>query len=244
MRAKTPVLVKRTIRVLGVISAVAIVGACGVNVDVSVREINRGAVPEQLLATSTTTTTTTSTTTTTTSIAPPSTDAVSTTTTVPALTTKTVSLFFLLNDRFVEEFREVPLSAQPRDLGTELARGPLDPNNAVLASTAVNFGDIEDVVVSRGVATVVLAPRVSGLQFKAKILLAGQIVLTMTSLYRVGQVRFELEGEPFEMPQGDATYADGALAWGSFSDLIETQPVVIPTSFELDTAPTSIGSDQ
>jgi spore germination protein GerM len=202
------------------VAMVCFVGACGVTTDDSVREID---IPAALAATSTTTTTTTRpATTTTTSIAPPSTDAPTTSSTIPVeATMRSVRLYFVANDRFYEERREVFRTAEPRQILEELIRGPLDPLTPFAATTSLAFDDILAVRILRGLAVVQVSPRVGTLDFPEKVRFAGQVVLTLTELPGVGQVQFEVDGDPLDLPEGDGGLPDGPLARESFENLIE-----------------------
>jgi spore germination protein GerM len=205
---------------MGGLTLMGFVGACGVTTDDSVRQIE---IPAALAATSTTTTTTTRlATTTSTSIAPPSTDAPTTSSTIPVeATLRSVLLYFVANERFYEERREVPRSADYRQILEELIRGPLDPLTPFAATTSLAFDDVLAVQVVRGLAVVQVSPRVVTLDFREKVRFGGQVVLTLTELPGVGQVQFEVDGKPLDLPEGDGGLPDGPLARESFENLIE-----------------------
>jgi hypothetical protein len=211
----------------------SIAASCGVTVDQNVRDINPRDVPGGLMATSTTSTTTTTTSTTSTTVlAPPTVEPTSTLPLPP--TTKRVILYFVVDDRFVEEFREVPVDGNLQSVVNELAEGPQGPETTVFATTSVQFDDVVSVRLNRGVATVELSDRIAEMSFAERLRLAGQLVLTLTSQSNVGQVQFTVAGQPFEVPQGDGTFSDGSLARESFVDLVTAIEPVVSSTIPLD----------
>ncbi len=207
--------------VAGVVS-VAVLGACGVPVDPSVRGID--SVPFGLMRTTTSTTSTTSTSTTSTI---PVASTVVETTVVPSTAVdpsiELLPLYFVNGDRFVEERRAVAVAAPLFDIVFELVRGPVNPvvGTAFLTSV-VNFGDVLDVRLEAGLATVELGEGFTSLPAGEQRRLIGQLVLTLASQRGVGQVRFTISGNPLDVPQGDGTFGTDALSRDSFESLVDT----------------------
>ncbi len=208
---------------VAVLCIAAFTTACGVPVDESVRSID--SVPFGLMrtSTSTTSTSTTSSTTSTIPVAPTSAFPSLPSTTAPDLANETVQLYFLNGDRFVEERRTVGVDAPLFDIVFELVRGPVNPvvGSAFLTSV-VNFGDVIDVTLEGGLATVELGGGFTSLPAGEQRRLIGQLVLTLGSQRGVGQVRFTVSGNPLDVPQGDGTFGSDALSRDSFQSLVDT----------------------
>ena len=189
--------------VLGVIALV--VAACGVPKSSSFQPIPLGNIPEGL--TETTTTTTTSILETTSTI-----EAVITTTTVaPVATTnptEPATLYFVAGMQLTSA---VQFLASPLEVKVVLAALRAGPDNsAVGLRTAVPNGSSFNTSKYRGVLTVDLNPDFfTSMSSPADERPAvGQIVLSLTQLGGVAQVRFTIAGEPISVPLGDGTQSE------------------------------------
>ncbi len=205
--------------------------ACGVPVDPSVRGID--SVPFGLMRTTTSTSTTT-----TTSTIPVASTVVETTlvsTTVADPTIERVPLYFLSGDRFVEERRAVAVDAPLFDIIFELVRGPVNPVvGTTFLTSVVNFGDVLDVTLEAGLATVELGEGFTSLPAGEQRRLIGQLVLTLASQRGVGQVRFTVSGNPLDVPQGDGTFGTDALSRDSFLSLVDNSATPTEESTNAD----------
>jgi spore germination protein GerM len=193
--------------------AVLLLGGCGLPNDSTYSAIQPGDLPAGIADTTTTSTTSTT--------LPPA-----TTTTVPEATTTTiptepVSIFYVVNGRLRALVRPMTVPVQPQAVADALDGGPLPQEQASGVRSALSPNSLGTVMVNGGVATVDLAPSVvtqtpSTDQLPVpnvdQPLAFGQIVLTLTSLPGVGQVRFTVAGQP----QG-ALAADGSLVEGPVS---------------------------
>ncbi len=210
--------VRPAVLVAGAVS-VSLLVACGVPVDPSVRGID--SVPFGLMRTSTSTSSTTTTSTT----IPVASTVVETTvvsSTVADPTIEPVPLYFLNGDRFVEERRSVAVDAPLFDIVFELVRGPVNPIvGTTFLTSVVNFGDVLDVRLEAGLATVELGEGFTSLPAGEQRRLIGQLVLTLASQRGVGQVRFTVSGNPLDVPQGDGTFGTDALSRDSFLSLVD-----------------------
>jgi spore germination protein GerM len=191
-----------------------VLAGCGLPNDDSYTAIQPGDLPAGIADTTTTSTTTTT--------IPPAT----TTTTAPQTTTTTipsqpVALYFVLNGRLQPVSRPFPLPVTPQAVVNQLEAGPLEQDQPPGLRSAVPSNSIGAVSVTGGVATVDLAPNfvqpTTGTDQLAvpnvdQPLAFGELVLTLTSLPGVGQVRFTVGGQP----QG-ALAADGSLVEGPVS---------------------------
>jgi hypothetical protein len=141
----------------------------------------------------------------------------------------------------VEERRQVSVDAPLFDIVFELVRGPVNPvvGTAFLTSV-VNFGDVVDVTLEGGLATVELGEGFTSLPAGEQRRLIGQLVLTLGSQRGVGQVLFSLLGSPLDVPQGDGTFGTDALSRDSFAPLVDdvatlVGPTTNPTGDEVVT---------
>jgi spore germination protein GerM len=225
--------------------AMVVVAACGVPLDDSVRGLD--GVPAQLLATSTSTTTTTTTSsTTTTTIIVASTEPLPTivsTTTIAEATTELIPLYFVNGDRFVEERRSLPLNTDLLSLIPELAIGPRDETLQFSAVTVVSRLDVSAITVEQGVAIVDLSSRFNDLSAAEQRRFVGQLVLTIASQRGIGQVRFRVNGNLLEVPQGDGTFGKELLSFDSFAKLVDTIPDPTLNTTTSEVAPPRRGPD-
>jgi spore germination protein GerM len=187
-----------------------LLGACDLPNDHKYNAIQPEDIPFGISDTTTTTTTT----------IPPA-----TTTTAPQVTTTIattpVHLYFVLNNKLLPVTRPLPNPAGPGAALAALERGPLENDQPPGLRSAVPPGAIGMVTVGGGVATVDVSPSfVQPTTGTAQTPVAnvdqplafGEIVLTLTSLPGIGQVRFTVGGQP-----QDALVADGSLVAGPVS---------------------------
>ncbi|MDO9176000.1 MAG: GerMN domain-containing protein, partial [Actinomycetota bacterium] len=72
---------------------------------------------------------------------------------------------------------------------------------------------------TRGIATVDLAPEFSDVAPGDQVLALGQVVFTLTDLPGVGRVRFQISGDPVAVPLPDGTSTDDSVSRDDFSSL-------------------------
>jgi spore germination protein GerM len=209
------------VRAAAVLTAGALVlAACGLPNDDKYTPIQPDDVPFSIAETTTTSTTTTT--------VPPA-----TTTTMPEATTTTipsqaVSLFFVLNGRLQPVARPFPLPVTPQNVVDKLEAGPLEQDLPPGLRSVVPANSIGVVTVSAGVATVDLSPAfvqpTTGTD-QAPVpnvdqpLAFGEIVLTLTSLPGVGQVRFTVAGQPQGALAADGSLVDGPVSADNYASL-------------------------
>jgi spore germination protein GerM len=202
------------VRAFAVIVAGALVlAACGLPNDGNYTAIQPGDLPAGIADTTTTSTTTTT--------LPPATTTTAPQTTTTTIPSQPVLLFFVLNGRLQPVARPFPLPVLPQTVVDKLEAGPLEQDLPAGVRSAVPANSIGAVTVTGGVATVDLAPNfvqpTTGTEQLPipnvdQPLAFGEIVLTLTSLPGIGQVRFTVGGQP----QG-ALAADGSLVEGPVS---------------------------
>lgn len=211
---------------------------CSLPVDQRTTALEQAGFPDELTAT--TTTTTLPTTTTTTSV-PPETPNLedSTTTSLAPIPVEPVSVYFARGLTDVMQAIEIvrPVGTPVLELVTLLER-PSGITEAGLR-TAVLPGLIDDIVVDRGTATVVLdrtvLDRMSNTNQQRAI---AQIVLTVTSFRTVdaggiGRIRFEVDrsGFPVFVPAfGGSSDPGEELSFTDFQSLIATTPTPTTTT--------------
>lgn len=130
-----------------------------------------------------------------------------------------VALYFVRGERLEPVLREVPEGATAQEVLVALVEGPTPAEaRAGLDATLTDPQAIVDVTVSRGVATVDLAPS-SGLRSDDQPMAVAQIVFTLTAQPGIGRVSFTIEGEPIEVPDGSGALTRSAVAREDFADL-------------------------
>ena len=212
---------------------ILLVAACALPTDERATPYDRDDLPPAIANTTTTTTTTTSPTTT----APP-TD--SSEPTVPAPTTTNivfastdVDLYYTVgfSDEMARLKRPLPDDASTAQVINQL-ESPLPEVAELRYQTSVRRGMVTgDVVVDRGVGTVNLDQDVVSEMSETNLRRAvAQLVLTLTSFSTenngaIGRVRFEIDGEGFEVfvpAFGGSSEPGEELAFEDFSSLIAT----------------------
>ncbi len=117
------------------------------------------------------------------------------------------TLFFVAGDRLRAVTRSTPTSLGPAATLRQVVRRPdRAETEAGLRTLLPPDLEIDGVTIERGTATVALGG--SGAAKSAtdqQVLGIAQLVFTATGLAGVDRVRFEVDGEPAEIPRGDGT---------------------------------------
>ena len=188
------------IRLISLAVITALVASCGVPASGDFRPIAKSELPFDLGKSASTTTT-------------------STTTTIP-VDGAVIQLYFVVGAQLQPEARVVVDQVDPTIALRMLIIGPsLFPSTGA-ARTALPADLNVDVIVEKGVASVNTSiGLLTDVPAADQILAVGQIVLTLTSLPGIGQVRFTVNGRPQSVPRGggDVT-APGAEV--SFDDYV------------------------
>jgi hypothetical protein len=140
------------------------------------------------------------------------------TTSVPDGTT--VALYLVRGEDLVEVERELPRGAGPIELVRMLASEPTEPEAADGVTTALADPLMfEAVEVVRGTAEVEIGSAFTELDGTTQALAIVQTVFTLTARPGIGRVGFSLDGASVEVPRGDGTLTDEALARDDFPDV-------------------------
>jgi spore germination protein GerM len=202
------------------VAGALLLGACGLPNDDKYTAIQPGDLPFGIADTTTTSTTTTTIPPATTTTAPEA-----TTTTVP---TQPVSLYFVLNGRLQPVTRSFPVPVTPQQVVNALEDGPLEQDQPPGLRSAVPANSIGTVAVSGGVATVDISPAfVQPTTGTDQVpvpnvdqpLAFGEIVLTLTSLPGIGQVRFTVASQPQGALAADGSLVDGPVSADNYAGL-------------------------
>jgi hypothetical protein len=223
-------------RIVALVGVVAL-GGCSLPVDQRTTALEQGAFPDELTEATTTTT-----------VAPPTPTTVAqpeppplvdtTTTTLPPIPVEPVTVYFARGLTDVMQAVEIarPIGTPVLELVSLLER-PSGITEAGLRTTVLP-GLIDDIVVDRGTATIVLdqavLDRMSNTNQQRAI---AQIVLTVTSFRTIdagaiGRVRFEVDrsGFPVFVPAfGGSSDPGEELAFTDFQSLIATTPTPATT---------------
>jgi spore germination protein GerM len=199
-----------------------VLAACGLPNDGTYTAIRPDDLPAGLADTTTTSTTTTTLPPATTTTAP---EATTTTTTIP---TQAVSVFYVVNGRLQPVVRHLPLPVSIQTVADNLDTGPLPQEQAAGVRSALPPNSLGTVTATGGVATVDLAqsvvtPTPSTEQLPVpnvdQPLAFGQIVLTLTSLPGIGQVRFTVGSQPQGALAADGSLIDGPVSADNYASL-------------------------
>ena len=192
----------------GVAAALVAVGlattGCGVTHDKAARAIDLPFRVTDSTTTSTTEAPLPTTLATTTTAPKPTTTA----TTVP---TEVVALYFAVGDRIRLTFRTVVLPTsrarhEPLSIVRELESPPVGLDTLVRSEVA-------NVVVDRGRAIVALNPSFFALPPPPQLVIAAQLVLTLTDRPGIGRVGFvDQDGQPVGVPRADGSLGDDVAA--------------------------------
>lgn len=193
---------------LAALVIVAVPVGCGVAADGSFEAFSDDQIPFGLADPATTTTAVTTT-------VPPTT--VVATTADPA--TK-VTLCFVKADLVVEVDRRLPSRPSTTDVVRLLLEGPAaNPVEDGLRS-ALPAGSVGEVRVVGGVAALAVQPMFRELAAKEQTLAIAQLVCTLTAQRGVGQVSFEIDGQPVEVPRADGTVTTLPVSRDDFAQLL------------------------
>ncbi len=218
---------------------VALVVACGIpdNGQVSrIQDNDLGPLDDTIPTTTTTT---------------PPTTVEPTTTTTPAVTSTTiatedVTLYFISGGILVPFTRAMPKRASSNQVLAALQEGP--PSNDLGAGlrTAVPTKDQAALTVTEdgsGVATVDLPPDFyDSINQDDQSLAIGQIVLTLTEVGRIGQVRFTQAGVSIGVPRGsrELSQPGDPLPPRDYHELLESPLTTTTTSTTTTVATTTV----
>lgn len=217
---------------LVVASIAVLVAGCGVGTDDSFREIRPEDVQFDLEATTTTLppTTTTSTTIRATTTVPPTTvvPPAPTTTTLPPSTTSTTAvplyprtLFFVRDGRLVEVTRFVAVAPNAAEVIADLTAGALPSDQPIGLRAVVRPEHVASVVTTGGIARVGLTAAFGErLPATEQQLAIAQLVYTLTALPGIGQLVFERDGQPIDVPRSDGSLASGLITREDFPDAL------------------------
>ena len=224
--------------------ATLLAAGCGVGGDGDLQRIGSGDLAG---LDQTTTSTTTSTTTTTTTVPPTASVVAGSTSTAPTtstIPTELVELYFVAGDVLESVSQELTRDPGPSRVLEILESGPPSGDAGTGLTTVLPEGLTRPVLESgTGVATVDLVGELfesieGGVDQRRAI---AQIVLTLTGLGGIGQVRFTLDGEDLPVPKaGNALSEPGEpVARIDYESLLEQgdlDPPAVPTT---TTAPTT-----
>ena len=230
-------------RTLSIVTALLLLGACGVSGSSSFDEIDPADLPDRLNATTTTTTTTTTTipSTSTTDLVPDETTTTVAQTSTTVVATELVAVFFVLQRQIVR--LEVPLPIDPV-VAQVIPVLEEDPSSVITPGirTAVPAGLMSVTDVSRGVVTVDLAPTFFDNPEDSidPTLAIAQIVMTLTRLSGISEVKFTQNGEPTSVPLADSSLSapDQQFNYEDYEALLTSPPPPVT----IETTTTTIAS--
>ena len=204
---------------LVLIALLAVPVSCGIPGNGELQTIDPADIPYELDVTTTS--------------SPPTTLPITTTAAPVAASTTTsssstipidvVSLFFIAGTQVVPIDRLLLSPAAAPQVLAALAEGLPDGDTAAGLRSALPFDFAAEVTVERGIATVSLPTtfidEIPGVEQRLAI---AQIVLTLTRLSGIGQVRFSSANEPQSVPRGrgDLTAAGATVACDDYSNLL------------------------
>ncbi len=207
---------------------VVLMVACGIPNDGRVSQLHNdlGPLDDTIPTTSTTT---------------PPTTIEPTTTTTPAITTTTiateeVTLYFISGGILVPFPRVLRKGATSSEVLGALQEGPGSADVVVSVRNAVPTQDLAPLNVTEdgsGVATVDLpANFYDTIKQEDQVFAIGQIVLTLTELGRIGQVRFTQAGVPIGVPRGSREFSQAGepLAPRDYQELLASPTATTTTT--------------
>jgi spore germination protein GerM len=142
------------------------------------------------------------------------------TTTTLVVAMANVEVYFVRNGRLVPVEHEVEAPTTPTKAVAALTAGPAQDDPTGLRSAIPDAQVIVDVDVQAGTATVELSDAFDQVQTPDQALAIGQLVLTLTHLRGVGQVRFDLGGTSVAVPLPDGKTA-AVVSADDYRELIE-----------------------
>jgi spore germination protein GerM len=128
-------------------------------------------------------------------------------TTAPGSSSHTYVVFLVADDHLRPAIRGARSAPTALEQLRQLTRGPTPAESeAGLRTLLTPDVTIDDVRVARGVATIELSGvGASQPSSRERALAVAQMVYTATAVAGVDRVRFEVAGEPAEVPRGDGT---------------------------------------
>ncbi len=135
-----------------------------------------------------------------------------------------VEVFFVSDVALASVARRVPDAGELEVFVDLLVEGPAASESALGLRTALSDNQVDEVVTSRGTASVDLTETFSELAQEDQAAAIAQLVFTLTSRPGIGRVGFTLEGEPIEVPRGDGSLTADALSRDDFPDRSPGQP--------------------
>lgn len=182
---------------LATATCVALAG-CGVPAEASPRVIGESRLPESLHQSAATTTTV-------------------------GVAREDVRLWFVRDDRLVKVTHQIEPPVDPQSVVGELTAGPSEAEQRDSLRSAIPDPEvIVDVDVQGGTATIKLDDAFEQVPTADQVLAIGQLVLTMTDLRGVGQVRFDLGGAEVAVPVPDGGTSSGPVSADDFQALVAT----------------------
>ena len=192
---------RRALAVL-VAAAVTLLVACGVPADeTQPREIASDDVQFDLLAPSST----------------------STSTTVGPGGEQAVEVFLLRNEQLAPVPRRVPAGTNARDVIRILLGGTQGNETTRGFGTAIPDGtELLGASLEGATLTLDLSEELNAVQGERQMIAIAQMVFTATELAGIDGVRFQIEGEPVEVPKGDGTSTSAPVRQADYPDLDRT----------------------
>lgn len=134
--------------------------------------------------------------------------------------TEEITVWFVRGDLLVSRARDAasPITAQAAidALGAGCTPGE---TSSGLRSAIPTPAMLVTAELTRGIATVDLAPEFSDVAPGDQVLALGQVVYTLTDLPGVGRVRFQISGDAVSVPLPDGTSTDDSVSRDDFSSL-------------------------
>jgi len=131
---------------------------------------------------------------------------------------ETVNLYFPAGAALVAVPYQLSTPVLLIDVVTALAAEPAAAGSTY--RSAIGPGDVLDVSSQAGVARVTLDERFLDLPNSEQRVAVAQLVLSLTARPGIGQIEFEVRGEPVQVPRADGTLARGPVSRDDFARLL------------------------
>jgi spore germination protein GerM len=129
-------------------------------------------------------------------------------------------VFFIRVDRVVEVTSFDPVEVSAEEAILLLLAGPSEVDVAAGIRSAIPDGTtLVDLSVQNGVATIDLSEAFFSVSGQEQTLATAQVVLTVTTVPEITRVRFEVDGEPIDVPRADGTLAPGSVTAADYAEL-------------------------
>ncbi|MEO5898808.1 MAG: GerMN domain-containing protein [Ilumatobacteraceae bacterium] len=139
----------------------------------------------------------------------------------PGPAREAVTVWLVRDGHLVAVTHEVEAPATAATTVADLAAAPTLAEQRQSLRSAIPDGQvIVSVAVSGGTATIALADSFDQILTTDQVLAIGQLVLTLTDLRGIGQVRFELDTTEIAVPLPDGRSTDGAVSADDYRSLI------------------------